>query len=75
MLLNVRVTAFKVFELLKESQWGCGGGAKITPFPQYRVKDFFNKCKQTRKKLQTWLYLIRFKNILNEDFFVFGTVK
>ena len=72
MLLNVRVTAFTVFELLKESQWG---GAKITPFPQYRVKDFFNKCKQTRKKLQTSVYLIRFKNILNEDFFIFRTVK
>ena len=33
MLQNARVTAFNVFELLREDQQGGGGGGKITTSP------------------------------------------
>ena len=33
MLQNARVTAFNVFELLREDQQGGGGGSKITTSP------------------------------------------
>ena len=41
MLQNARVTAFTVFELLRESQLGEGGGGKSPPPPtEIRVKKF-----------------------------------
>ena len=47
MLLNVRVTAFKVFELLKESQ--CGGGLKLPPSRSIELRTFLINVNKPAK--------------------------
>ena len=42
MLLITSVTAFTIFELLRENQQGEGGEGKITPPTQIGIKEFIS---------------------------------
>ena len=52
MLQNARITAFTVSELLRENQPG-GGGSKITPPTQIRLKGALFRAWETRMAQRT----------------------